>query len=133
MLHSLNEIVSTLRKAGRGAGLDDGAAEDIARAAGLAVAANEDGFAWALDALRDVGAAGALVAAADLIEAGETVEAPGSPLLPWLLSDEDPGFGAFEIAADAWAAALALAHETYVPASDASRLAGAGAGTSDND
>lgn len=35
--------------------------------------------------------------------------------------------------AELWAALLMFASRTYVPASDASRLAGAGAGTSDND
>ena len=134
MGHSLNEIASTLRKAGRGAGLDDGTADDIAHAAVRAVADGHDGFRWALEALDEPERALALVTAADLRAAGEAVDAPLSPLFPYLAEfDDAPRHGAFAVEPELWTKALALAHRTYVPASEVSRLAGAGAGTSDND
>jgi len=44
-----------------------------------------------------------------------------------------PEVSGIEVADDLWTRAEAFAHRTYVPASDASRIAGAGAGLSDND
>lgn len=44
-----------------------------------------------------------------------------------------PGAAGFEAPDDAWETLARFAHRTYVPASDESRLAGAGAGLSDND
>ena len=41
--------------------------------------------------------------------------------------------GAVDIADEIWEALSAFAHRTYVPASEASRLKGAGAGLTDND
>jgi hypothetical protein len=41
--------------------------------------------------------------------------------------------GAVDIAGEIWEALSAFAHRTYVPASEASRLKGAGAGLTDND
>ncbi|MEQ8602581.1 MAG: DUF3726 domain-containing protein [Marivibrio sp.] len=45
----------------------------------------------------------------------------------------EPGVGGVAAPGDLWRRADAFAHRTYVPASEASRLSGAGAGTSDND
>lgn len=46
---------------------------------------------------------------------------------------DEPGKGPVDIADDIWDGFAALAAKTYVPATDASRLAGAGASLSDND
>ncbi|MEM7222762.1 MAG: DUF3726 domain-containing protein [Pseudomonadota bacterium] len=48
-------------------------------------------------------------------------------------SGETPSRHGREIDQEVWRALERFAHRTYVPASEASRLAGAGAGTSDND
>ena len=133
-MHSLNEITALAHKAGRGAGLDDGTALDCARAAARAVADGKPGLEWWSAALADLARLRETVAAADLANAGETVDAPSAPLFPYLL-DSAPvaGHGAFAVDETAWATLTALAHRTYVPATEASRLAGAGAGTTDND
>ena len=44
-----------------------------------------------------------------------------------------PDLSGFEVDAAAWNKIVAYAHKTYVPASEASRLTGAGAGLTDND
>lgn len=44
-----------------------------------------------------------------------------------------PGTGAVDIADEIWEALGRFAHRTYVPATEASRLKGAGAGLTDND
>jgi hypothetical protein len=44
-----------------------------------------------------------------------------------------PGTGAVDIADEIWEALGLFAHRTYVPATEASRLKGAGAGLTDND
>ena len=130
---SANEIASTLRKAGRGAGLDDGTAHDVAAAALRATAAGEDGVAEALRLFDEPDAARSLVAAADLLAAGETAEVPSSMLVPFLTDDAEAPHGAYAVDTGSWERILLFAHRTYVPASEASRLAGAGAGTTDND
>ena len=127
---SANEIASTLRKAGRGGGLDDGTAQDIANAAAHI---GGEGVDEALRLFDDPAAAQALVTATDLLAAGETVEVPASPLVPFLIEDADAPHGTHGVEEDVWKRVLILAHRTYVPASDASRLAGAGAGVTDND
>jgi hypothetical protein len=47
--------------------------------------------------------------------------------------DMDAGSGAVDIDDEIWEALGAFAHRTYVPATEASRLKGAGAGLTDND
>ena len=49
------------------------------------------------------------------------------------LPAKKPGTGAVDIADEIWEALGRFAHRTYVPATEASRLKGAGAGLTDND
>jgi len=65
------------------------------------------------------------VAGVDVIM--ELRKAGGTP------SDRKPPSGGLDVDARLWTEALALAARTYVPASDASRARGAGAGEIDND
>jgi hypothetical protein len=159
MTRSLNEISGLVGKAARGAGLPLGIAEDLAGA----VPSCCDGakVVAALQALgRHLAAPAvltALIAALDRVEAlGETVVWTGDldPLLTALirhrgticwtgqgdgtaLSRDVPAPVARpvpqDIPADLWTNLEAMGARTYVPASDASRIAGAGTRLSDND
>ena len=140
VLRSANEVVSTLRKAGRGAGLDDASARDIARAAVRALVRGEPGLRDALHAFEEPERARALIAAADLQVAGEAAgpEDEFHTLLPHLtalLGDPAAALppGPVEVDDALWSALDRLAARTYVAATEGSRLAGAGAGTTDND
>ena len=92
-----------------------------AAARGLAFALAGDGGEWAVGAAADAGAAGALGSAVTVTLAGAVPRAaPGRA-------------GHREVDAGAWKGLAALAFETYVPSSAASRARGAGAGLVDND
>ncbi|WP_425038213.1 DUF3726 domain-containing protein [Primorskyibacter sp. S187A] len=126
MSHSVNEIEALATKAARGAGAPPAQAAKFGQAAVRHLAASR--------------------AEAALIDALQAL--PGGPILQFALRpDRAHPLGQSYAEAQARAAmparlapskalldALApLAHKTYVPASEASRTAGAGAGLTDND
>ena len=136
MNFSLNEVHMTLRKALCGRGLDFGAADDWGAVGARLSAGGVDGIAVVL--AQDNDALHRLLTEADArLASGKALDHEGADLQTALLAhltgapfDRQRAGG---IAAQSWQAALALAQNTYVPESDASRLGGAGAGTNDND
>ena len=136
MSFSLNEVHMTLRKALCGRGLAFGVADDFgAVGARLSSGTTADGIATILALDND--------ALLDLLYRVETTlgASEGSQLeseLELKLADQlqgqpFPRERACAISAESWKHALDLSHLTYVPESEESRLAGAGAGTNDND
>lgn len=102
----------------------------------VARAARYEGVALAVDVAGAHAALGpggpapfddALAAARGPIDADVHAEADAPAPQP------EPGVGGVALPDELWERASAFAHRTYVPASEASRLTGAGAGTSDND
>lgn len=134
MIRSVAELSAELRKAARGVGAPLAVAEDLAAAAD-----RMDGIALAEMAriltLADAGAR--------LAQLGEVLDRRACGLegsVPEGLShvvaalDRPAGqVGPVEVAAQVWQVLTGCAARTYVPASAASRAAGAGAGLSDND
>ncbi len=159
---SRSEFEATVRKAARGADWPAALAEDLSRAAGALAATGGAGGKLGLHMveadLRDTLAA--TITAFELSLGGEAATVTGAP--PELLAGCALSLGAehgvgFEVrtegdcakisagamkpveiveifvSPDDWASLQLLAHKSYVPASAASRLAGAGAGLTDND
>lgn len=162
MSRSLNETEILIRKAAFGAGWPLGLAMDLGRAAAEAYRLGQDGAGQALALLQaPQGAAdfAGLVGFFDGLEPGQTLAGPQNPpqiitALAALLGTERGGV--FESLSEGWrlkitletrakkparadiepedfTALAALAAKIYVPASEASRIAGAGAGLTDND
>ena len=136
MSFSLNEVHMTLRKALCGRSLAFGVADDFGAAgARLSSGSTADGIATVL-ALDN----NALV---QLLHSVETTlgtsgdkgleGAVERALAEQLQGRPFPRDRACAISAESWQQALDLSHLTYVPESEESRLAGAGAGTNDND
>ena len=121
---SVNEATALFTKAGKGAGLSWGEAQELARAA----LTKSEAQAEYLDCLEtgDIQALKALVSAADQ---GIESDAP----LYQALTSQAPAPSRISLTSNELACLNQLAAKTYVPASEESRLAGAGAGTSDND
>ncbi len=159
---SRSEFEATVRKAARGADWPAALAEDLSRAAGALAATGGAGGELGLSMVagdhRDTLAA--TITAFELSLGGEAATVTGAP--PDLLAGCALSLGAehgvgFEVRVDGDSAAISvapakpteiveifvapnvweslqkLAHKSYVPASAASRLAGAGAGLTDND
>ena len=115
---SLNEVAATAKKAARGAGYSWGMAEEAAAAVRWLAACGTE--ALTTDGTRLGGTS--LPERGDVdISFGGALETPRAPM-----SRATP-------APEVWAALNAFAERTYAPASEASRLMGAGAGTNDND
>lgn len=156
MTWSLNEIEALSRKAARGAGYSWGLADEAGRAVRWLEARGEPGATALLELLswRDGKAYPSTVpgqASVCPIVAGTMLcdgvllrdEIDGLPLhspllmqpfIAWLEGpgETDPAARA-NVPTDVAAALDAYATRTYAPATEASRLAGAGAGLSDND
>ncbi len=156
---SLNEIQSAVRKAARGAGWPYALAEDLSKAAAAYAATGGDGGGMSLGLIED----DAQTLVSECLLAFELALAEGGakapPTNPQLLSalaislgsEHGTGFSVnkagqitktvpsshprSEADTDAaqWRRLNELAMKSYVPASAESRLAGAGAGLTDND
>lgn len=146
-MRSANEISGMVLKAARGAGMPLGYAEDIARAApNLAQSGALGQIAVLLELpcalptfeagiVRGGHPVLAITAWLDLVGAGLDVQLQtpiDAALLEALQSKERP-VGPFAVEEHIWASFERYAARTYVLESEASRLAGAGAGLSDND
>lgn len=159
---SRSEFEATARKAARGAGWPPALAEDLARAAGALAATGGPGAELALHMVEDDGrdALAATITAFELSLGGDAARVSGAPaaLLQGcalsLGAEHGVGFDVAEegdgvtirtrpeetlkiveifVGPNVWSRLAALANKSYVPASEASRLAGAGAGLTDND
>ena len=159
---SRSEFEATVRKAARGADWPPSLAEDLSRAAGALAATGGPGGELALQMVEKDGrdTLAATITAFELSLGGEAASVTGAPseLLQGcalcLGAEHDVGFDVAEDGEGAtimakpeesveiveifvdpavWSRLGALAHKSYVPASEASRLAGAGAGLTDND
>ena len=136
MSFSLNEVHMTLRKALCGRGLAFGVADDFgAVGARLSSGTTADGIKAVLAHNND-----ALLALLYRVETSLSAneDAKLASELERRLADQlrgqpFPRDRACAISAESWQQALDLSHLTYVPESEESRLAGAGAGTNDND
>lgn len=160
MIRSGNEISALIAKAARGAGLPLGLAEDLAAAMPMNCGQTDvDASMSALiQHLRDPRSLLKLVAGLDEVQAthgrlsldlpcdgvvtalirhrGTIVFDCASDGLVLEVSDQfetQSLKGPFDVHSETLAALDALAKLTYVPATEASRLAGAGAGLTDND
>ena len=159
---SRSEFEATVRKAARGADWPAALAEDLSRAAGALAATggagDELGVNMVEGDLRDILAATITAFELSLGGVASTVAGASDDLLAGcalcLGAEHGVGFdvkggGAIAtisvvpetpveiveifVAPDVWDRLQTLAHKSYVPASEASRLAGAGAGLTDND
>ncbi len=173
LIRALNEIAAIVQKAGLGAGLPPGQAEDLGRlAAYLAgtggdmraisdalvetparldvrweddrIVVHDGSAAMVAPAIRDAFVMGIRharlahdrhgdLAKTVLAMAGYDVEVAGSALDFRAAQPPATPVGPVDIADNIWTQWAALAAKTYVPASDRSRRAGAGAGLTDND
>jgi len=160
MSFSLNETEGLIRKAAIGAGWPLGLAVDLGRAVAAACSCGENGAALgrelleASDGLSRFAALSARLDAAGEAEVVASEDMAIAPALAVVIGRDRDGFyvaqnGGLrfstsnqprqqspqraEIEEDDLAALKALAHKTYVPATAESRLAGAGAGLTDND
>ncbi len=146
-MRSSNEITGMVLKAARGAGMPLGCAEELARAAPMlskqgALQIVPDLLAGPFDpVVYEAGVISgghpvlALTSWMDLIAAGQDVRLEilvVSELQTAMQAAEIP-CGPFEVDASVWSALAGYAERTFVPETDASRLAGAGAGLTDND
>lgn len=160
---SLNEVETTIVKAARGRGLDHGIAVEIGAAARWLCETGRDGIEAAAEALgaRDcdaealgLGSVDRALAGADSVTVVDCVSVellvglagrvglvidrgPGSVEVcqPATTAEHNPyGATVATVAAPAcWPQLEELASRTYVPSSEQSRAAGAGAGLTDND
>lgn len=144
MKRSVNEIQGLVLKAARGAGVPLGIAEDLWVAVPFILKNN------ALSDVVDVLEGASFVPLQDAVSAldarqcGQDAVAP-SGLLPALYDamaaargvlpdcNTEPASGAQDVSGQVWARLNVLAKRTYVPSSEESRTAGAGAGLTDND
>ncbi len=94
------------------------------------LAFNNVGFDWSDCTIRTSDDGLFVQGAPDALLVDEALIAGGEPA-PRATHQWQPG--AVDIADEIWEALSAFAHRTYVPASEASRLKGAGAGLTDND
>jgi uncharacterized protein DUF3726 len=162
MRRTLNEIEVGLRKAAIGAGFPLGLAEEIGRAGMVMCGLGGDGVGAVLARL-DGSGLGEIVSALDLLGAGVQDDAQFSggdfPLVQAfaIVAGQAQGRGfdvvnedgatvvtrgefsapsllnGAEVPETDWQNVVALVQKTFVPASEASRLKGAGAGMTDND
>lgn len=159
---SRSEFEATVRKAARGAGWPAAQAEDLSRAAGALAATGGAGGKLGLNMvegdLRDVlaetitafelslgGVASTVAgASADLLagcalclgmehRVGFDIRTADDITTISIAPDKPLEIIEIFVAPDVWDRLQTLAHKSYVPASEASRLAGAGAGLTDND
>ena len=93
----------------------------------------KDGFATGVRQARLCRQAHMPLVIAMLAEAGVQVVSDGSIIKKTGLGAPDPVMGPVDIPDDIWNAFATLAAKTLVPASEASRAGGAGAGLTDND
>lgn len=159
---SRSEFEATVRKAARGADWPAALAEDLSRAAGALASTGGTGGELGLnmveDDQRDILAATITAFEMSLSGAPSTVTGVADDLLAGcalsLGAEHGVGFDIkangddatisaapakpveiveIFVSAKVWDSLQTLAHKSYVPASAASRLAGAGAGLTDND
>ena len=135
MRRTVAELRAELLKAGRGAGLPLGTAEDLAWAAEWIRA---EALKQILDGLRTGEGRKELTAMANALDARALGAEPklSGPLWQALVAFQDqiaPPTEALEISDAQWRALAGHAAQTYVPETDQSRLRGAGAGDIDND
>ncbi len=159
---SRSEFEATVRKAARGADWPAALAEDLSKAAGAlaatggaggelglgmvvedqrnTLAATISAFELSLggEAATVTGASAELLAGCALSLSAEhgvgfDVQADGESAAISLASEEPVEIVEIFVSSDVWASLQKLAQKSYVPASEASRLAGAGAGLTDND
>jgi hypothetical protein len=146
-MRSANEIAGLVLKAARGAGMALGCAEELARAApylaskgALDLVPNLLEMPFESPALENSVVSGghpvqAMTAWLDLCAAGLDVQLKtdvGSALQDAMQSAQSP-VGPFEVKDAVWSVLVTYAERTFVPESAESRLAGAGAGLTDND
>jgi Protein of unknown function (DUF3726) len=150
MIVSLNEIETGCYRAALGVGLSHGLAQDAAMIGVKLLSSRPDGLAIMLRALRfaeihpvwqgDMNVVPSLVAgpiAADLskVHPATPIEADEPEIIKLCLQDLPfvPPAAPVEVEGGQWRELQTLAARTYVPASDTSRLKGAGAGLLDDD
>ena len=137
MIRSSNEIAGLVLKAGRGAGLPLGVAEEVSAATAymdepalndLAVILEDPGQH---DVLSDV------CSALDAQTCGQDIVLPScggvGAEMQASVAAKTGANGPREVADDLWRRLEVFAQATFVPSSEASREAGAGAGLDDND
>ncbi|WP_293449105.1 DUF3726 domain-containing protein [Planktotalea sp.] len=146
-MRSANEIAGMVLKAARGAGMPLGCAEELSRAApnlaardALAIVPKLLALDFAAPAYVENAISGghpvhAIIAWRDFCASGLEVrlETAVPPDLLGAMQTATPQAGPFDIAPDIWDKLQSFAERTFVPETDASRLAGAGAGLTDND
>jgi hypothetical protein len=142
MKRSVNEIQGVVLKAARGAGLPLGICEDLSAAVPYMFKNNAIGSIVQVLNQQESAAIVAAVSCLDRVACGQSVPPPAG-LVPavydalsaarGLGGDVAPVTGAQDMNDAVWGALSDLAMRTYVPSSDASRTAGAGAGLTDND
>lgn len=135
MRRTVAELRAELLKAGRGAGLPLGVAEDIAWAADWI---RVEALQQVLDGLGTEDGRQGLIAMANAMDVRALGGEPdiSGPLWQALVACQDqlaPPPEAPEISDAQWQALAGYAAHTYVPETDQSRLRGAGAGDIDND
>ena len=162
MIRSRNEIAGLVYKAARGAGWPLGLAEDVAAAMDFCADPGPALRAIAGHLAQGPGEVLETIATLDALQAGLIGQAdlPNGPILlalaqmrshnaatvtldhahkmlrlhsPPAVEPAQPASGAVEVDDDLWSVLAGFAAKTFVPATEASRIAGAGAGLSDND
>lgn len=129
---SRNEIHALALKAAVGSGLDYGSAQDAARATVALCAENPGGLGLLLRELLQPDELSAMVARASLDTSCSDLE--DKVFYKALIEPSSaPASGHLEVDDTDIENAKALAALTYVPATETSRLRGAGAGTTDSD
>lgn len=136
-MRSSNEIAGLILKAGRGAGLPLGVAEDLAASSIHMDHETLEDLAVVLETPAKHTILSQLCSALDARACGsdETLpECGGVGAAMQATSEAKVGtIGAREVADDLWRRFEVFAHATFVASSEASREAGAGAGLDDND
>jgi len=146
-MRSANEISAMVLKAARGAGLPLGPAEELARAAPVLASTGDltcvtgvlelacDAPSFEQGVVKGGHPVQAVVAWQDLTAAGvkAKLECDVEGALLSALCERVSVVGPFEVDETLWVNLSQFAAKMLVPESEASRLAGAGAGLSDND
>lgn len=124
------ELRAEVLKAGRGAGLPLGVAEDLAMAtAWMTAAAVLD----IVEKLETAGGRAALCGVVSDLDHGRPVQGAAASALAQARHHTGQAAAGLDVSESLWARLSALAALTYVPESDQSRASGAGAGDIDND
>ena len=150
---SENQVASLMEKAAVGAGYDQGTGQWLAVVVTMALKAGRPGLSYARRALAAAPEPAQVQETAEGWRCSSKVSLVAGPILTdfimaslpiappeldvpetWQTLMEGPQLNTqapFHVEAEDWAFCEALAHKTYVPATDENRLSGAGAGVND--